>query len=103
MGAEEDYRVPGFQAAATSAGVKQPEALDLALIYSKTAAVAAGVAQVRPVTHNSNVLAPELPSPCEPEKAPRMKSSITSLAAFICLAGLWAANSHRHFAVSVRR
>jgi glutamate N-acetyltransferase/amino-acid N-acetyltransferase len=52
-----DYRVPGFQAAATAAGVKQPEGLDLALIYSETAAVAAGC-----FTTNSVKAAPVLVS-----------------------------------------
>ncbi len=56
MGAE-DYRVPGFQAAATAAGVKKPGGLDLALIYSETPAAAVGF-----FTTNSVKAAPVLVS-----------------------------------------
>jgi glutamate N-acetyltransferase/amino-acid N-acetyltransferase len=41
MGAE-DYRVPGFKAASTMAGIKKPEKLDLTLIYSERTATVAG-------------------------------------------------------------
>ena len=52
-----DFRVPGFLAAATAAGVKKPERLDLALIYSERVAVAAGF-----FTTNSVKAAPVLVS-----------------------------------------
>ena len=53
----EDYRVPGFKAAATAAGVKKSEGPDLALIYSERTAVAAGF-----FTTNSVKAAPVLVS-----------------------------------------
>ena len=41
MGAE-DYRVPGFKAASTIAGIKKPEKLDLTLLYSERTAAVVG-------------------------------------------------------------
>jgi glutamate N-acetyltransferase/amino-acid N-acetyltransferase len=38
----EDYRVPGFKAASTIAGIKKPEKLDLTLLYSERTAAVAG-------------------------------------------------------------
>ena len=38
-----NFFVPGFKAAGISAGIKKVQAKDLALLYSETPAVAAGV------------------------------------------------------------